>query len=513
MKILRIKFSHQKDFNNYLKDENINLSVIAETSDLGEVNITNYYPNDSLNIFSLDNNFYIIPNSNDGEKIEILAKSEGSGIIKASFIYEGEVFYYSKQFICHGSFFKDNYMTYLIPGLDSYNLSKNQFVKSIFDTLMEMLDILYAYNEDLKMISSFKEGKSKFISLLAQNVGLERIDFTQINTKYEYVNDETFREIIGNIFDLLTVRGTKLAYELFFGALGYNTSIQEFWYDKNGDLIEINSDDESLSTFYAYNTDGTLLDNPPLPRDDPRKDNILFSNDYNDFGNYVRMTDTNGNILFSDENNNFGNYIRITDASGNISYQPKSGISFTPKTNSYDQNVFKNNKSNYIRVIFNSSYNDQYFENPLDFSPEKKLIIRRYLDFLRPSHIQYILESFNLDFGGGIGTGSNLINDIVGELTGTFSVSDLKEFPKPEDLYASGIIPPEVSQNINFTNSIVENIFELISNNEEFNVGDVLFYGEEFSFSNKWDFSLKFDDQIFYDFKDMLNEDLSYTTQ
>ena len=226
MKIIRIKLIHQKDFNNYLKDERINLSVIAETSDLGEVNITGY---SDLNLFSLDqDNFYLIPDSNDGIRVQFLAKNEGSGVIKASFFYNDETFYISKQFLCHGSFFKDNYLQYLIPTLDAQNIQSNQFLKSILDTLMEMIDILYGYNQDLKIISNFKYGKSKFISLLAQNVGFERIDFTQFNSKYEFTNDETFREIISNIFDLLSIRGTRLAYELFFNALGYITTLQEF---------------------------------------------------------------------------------------------------------------------------------------------------------------------------------------------------------------------------------------------------------------------------------------------
>ena len=259
MKILKISFIHQKDFNNFLKNEYIELSVIAETSDVGNVNITSQYYSGNLNLFSLDpNNFYILPNSsteqNNNDIIKILARQEGSGIIKASYKYLDETFYYSHQFVCHDSFFKDNYLSYLFPTIDAQNISKNPFVKSIFDTLMEMIDILYAYNQDLRIIPSFTEGKSKFISLMAQNVGFERIDFTEFNTKYEYVNDETFREVIANMFDLLSIRGTKLAYELFFNALGYNTTIQEFWYDSDGNLIEINTDDESKSTFYAYTT-------------------------------------------------------------------------------------------------------------------------------------------------------------------------------------------------------------------------------------------------------------------
>jgi hypothetical protein len=459
MKILRIKLVHQKDFNNYLQnEEEIILSVIAETSDLGDVNITG---DDSLNVFSLDqDNFYLIPDSNNGTRVKFLPKAEGSGVIKAIYSYNGEKFYTSKQFLCHKSFFKDNYLTYLVPTLDAQNIESNQFLKSIFDTLMEMLDILYAYNEDLKIISNFKYGKSKFISLLAQNVGFERIDFTQFNTKYEFTNNETFREIISNIFDLLSVRGTHLAYELFFNALGYNITMQEFWYDSDGNLIEINSEDESLSTFFAYGTGGELLDNPPLPRLDPRKYNPILSNDNNSFSSP---------------------YIRILNSDGTISFQKNDDIIINKKNNSITQNVFVNNKSNYVRLILNNSINDDYFESPGDFSPEKRKIIKTYLEFLRPSHIQYITELLGKSFPDDIFDNFAQLND------DEFYHAIMIEFKK--DLIDS-----------------IENTYseDLIDN---FNVGSVKNIIDDFYYNKKWDTLLKYDNQNTFDYKNVVEEE------
>jgi hypothetical protein len=336
---------------------------------------------------------------------------------------------------------------------------------------MEMIDILYAYNEDLKIIPSFTEGKSKFISLLSQNVGFERIDFTQFNTKYEYVNNETFREVVSNMFDLLSIRGTKLAYELFFNALGYNTTIQEFWYDNDGNLIEINPDNESLSTYYAYTTEGVLI-SPAAPRQDPRKNNVFFSNDYNNIDN---------------------NYIRISDENGNVYYREKEDIQLTKKTNSYEQDIFKNNKSNYIRVVFDSAINNNFFERPQDFSIEKKLIIKRYLDFLRPSHIQYILETFSINFG---------------DSSATLDEINILDNENPNYDFLVGIL-----EELTNSNEILEdiNIVDLILNandDESFNIGNVIFQNEEFSFNNRWDFLLKYDQEELYDYKDILNEEL-----
>lgn len=467
MKILRIRLVHDKDFNNYLKDEKINISVIADTSDVGSVNITNY---EKLNIFSLDqDNFYLLPNSNDGTKVQFLAKSEGSGIIKASFTYNSENFFTSKQFLCHGSFFKDNYLKYLMPSLDSSNINNNPFLKSIFDTLMEMLDILYAYNEDLRIISNFKYGKSKFISLLAQNVGFERIDFTQFNSQFEFSNNETFKEIISNMFDLLSVRGTRLAYELFFNALGYNITLQEFWYDNDGNLIEINSEDETRSTFLAYDKSGGLLDNPPVPRKDPRKNNPFLSSDNNEFPS---------------------SYIRVLNENGTVSFQKNVDISIIKKSNTLTQNIFKNNKSNYLRVIINNSINDDFFEIPTNFSLEKRKIIKTYLEFLRPSHIQYIIETL----------GGKIAEDEL----------NLFDFENPQNI--EDLI---FSQLFQFKDPLLDQDFLTIISNDQmlFLVGQIKKIVEEFSFRDKWDTEIRYDRKYIFDYKNYLLEEFEVIKQ
>ena len=458
---LKIKGVVEKNFNNYIKEEIIKFSVFIETSDLGDINITNQIidVNSKLNIYSLDPiNFYIIPNSYDPslKTIDILAKNEGSGIIKVVYEYNGETFYYSKQFLCHSSFFKDNYLTYFLPFTDANTIRSNQFVKSIFDTLMEMLDILYAHNEDLKVIPNFSEGKSKFISSLAQNLGFERIDFTDFNSKYEFTNDESFREIIGNIFDLLSVRGTKLAYDLFFNALGYDITIQEFWYDSDGNLIEINEEDESKSTFFAYTREGGLIDNPPVARKDPRQYNQLLTNDYNDFKT---------------------NYVRILRDDGSFYYSYNNDVQLFPKTNSISPHVLRNNKSNYTRIIFNENINSNFVE-PVSFSLEKRLVIKRYLEFLRPSHIQYILETFGVDISS--------TTEIIQSFNEQVSFSILNVF---KDL-------------------LLDEIFNI--DDSDFNIGDVKSIIEEVSSSRKWDTLLKFDDQNDYDFKELLTEEFNW---
>ena len=242
--------------------------------------------------------------------------------------------------------------------------------------------------------------------------------------------------------------------ELFFNALGYTTTFEEFWYDNDGNLIEINSDDESKSTFYAYSTDGSLLDNPPYPRPDPRKNNNLLSNDYNDFGEYIRILNSNGSI----------------------SYIPKNNVILSDKNNNFDVNVFKNNKSNYVKITINNSINDNVYQDPQNFSIEKKIIIKRYLEFLRPSHIQYILETFQEDMPVDTFDVASILEEQLG-------ISILNEFK----------------------DYLVDEIANIIDT--DFNIGDVKGLLEELSFFNKWDTLLKFDQSNIYDFKNLLIED------
>lgn len=330
MAIKRIYLTHEKDFTNYTISQDINVSVYAEHNDGTISNITG---DSDAQIFSLDEDFCFLK-AKTVDKYTFYFKKEGSAIIKA--IYKdptGKKFFASKQFLGHGTFFKDNYLKYFFSSFDSDKISSNAFVKAILDTLMEMLDILYAHNEDLKVIGNFKEGKIKFIELLSQNVGLEKIDYTDTNTEYDQSSNEIWKELVSNILDLLSIRGTRLAYELFFGALGYNIDIQEFWYDEDGNLIEINSYDDSASTFFAYREDGSLIDSPPIPRPDPRR--------------FRNSTTSN----------------------------------------------FINSKSNLIRVNISESKNESFAIAPSNFSQEKKRIISQYLEFLRPVHIQYIKEA------------------------------------------------------------------------------------------------------------------------
>ena len=436
MSVVNIVLRSNSDFNTILEGTQFSISVFANLTDGSSIDITS-----DCSIFSLDTNFIELSHIS---KALFLANREGSGYIKAIYINGIETFSTSKQFICYNSFFKENYLNYFFPEIDSENIRSHQRVRVTFDTLMDMLDILYAYNSDLSVISNFKNGKSQFLNLMAQNVGFERFDFSSFNTAYEDIETQSFRELISNIMELLSVRGTQLAYEIFFRALGYFIELQEFWYDVDGNLIEINAKDESKSTFFAYNVNGELIDSIPYPRRDPRY--FFGAQDSSKDGLIKKFEDD----TFNWDNEAFERNSNIIANSGNN---------------------FKNNKSNYVRVSIVGPVNENVFESPQNFSLEKKIAIKKYLEYLRPQHIQYIDEAFG--------------HNITTETLWSFDAEDFIA-----GLLSQNKIGNEVLMEIleKFISSPIKNIYE------------------ELSSSNKWDKKLRWDNKIRWDYKTHLIE-------
>lgn len=444
MKVLSLVLTHDSDFSSYLLGSTFRVRVYVDTLDNGRVEVTN-----NAQVYSLDSdNFLELPNEPNHT---FLARAEGSGVIKALYTYGGETFYVSRQFVCYTSFFKENYLTYLFPEYDANNIRSTAKVKALFDTLMDMLDVLYAYNADLKVISNFRYGKSKFLSLLSQNVGFERFDFSQVNTNYEFSENESFRELVANVVDLLSVRGTKLAYQIFFQALGYNLKLEEFWYDQDGNLIEVNSEDDTQSTYYAYSTQGVLIDSTPFPRTDPR---LYYGSD--------KLSVAPQGYLKTYENG-VPRYVKV-DYVNNKVLTTNSG------------NNYVNNKSNYVRVTVTESLNSEVYESPSNFSLEKRLAIKKYLQFLRPLHVQYVDESF----------GYNLGTEVLQSLDDSFH-------------YAQLILK-------SFSDEYLEQILEKFISSTVKNINDELYA------KNKWDRKFKWDSGLKYDYKTHLVEEFRVTT-
>jgi len=413
---LEIRRENEKDQgvnNAHLLNSYINFYVFLIDLDGEEIDVTE---SKDLSFYSLDDDNLFVLDKMPDQPFRVLFRKEGTGFLKA--IYEDGVNHKvidSKNFICYTSFFKENYLDYLVGDFNKEKILSNPKNVAVFDTFMEMLDILYAYNQDLKEIASFDNTKSDFLDILAQNVGFLRVDVLSKNTPNEDKDDYIFRELLKNMVDLLSIRGTKAAYELFFGAIGYNISLNEFWYDENGDLVEIDAYDELKTTYTGYDISGSLKNNVKQKQNDPRKnvpkqERHIFHIEEDENGILKRSYEMPFEMPIID---NVFVYINCMKCGAKRDYSivNKNRILFRPDLNlndgdaifvlkTPDYSVFRNAKSNYMRVNISSKEKNKFMP-PSEFSTQKKKIINYYLDFLKPIHMQYLPEL--------------LFNDLIGE--------------------------------------------------------------------------------------------------
>lgn len=400
----QIVISYGADFPTFTVNSSANITINLYKIDNTIIDITNDV---NTSIFTLDDSIVF-----DNTTKILHFNKEGTGVLKAIYTNSfGETYSAEQKFVIYSTFFKDNYLNYFVSSFEKLKLSKNKKLRIMMDTMMEMLDILHAYNIESKLLNSFTGVKSEFLDLLGQNVGFERIDYESVNTSDEDAANRVYREILANIFDLLNIRGTDLAYNLFFNAIGYDITLQEFWYNDKSDLIEINPYDDTLSSFYRYDTNGVNLDSPPFPNKDPRR---FVSND----------------------------------------------------------NVFVNNKTNYVRPIL-SSINLDIAPTPSSFTVRKRNVIKEYLEYLRPSHVQYIQELIS---------------------------ASVTPIPEELDVILGDDFLSYLLQDILVGNEVLDFIQEYFSQSKP------IVYDEEFSFKKKWDTGFKWDDLNKWDDKQFLNE-------
>lgn len=266
-------------------------------------------------------------------KLYMLAK--GTCQLGAYYTYCGQNIVVKQEILIYEGFLRDNFPLAGLTTFDYNIFQKNQRFRVLLKTLLELYDILYAYNSDIDTINDHAQIKDKFLNIAGRSFGFEKKAIYD-GTKWEYSYNKMYRELLSNLLDLIKARGTKLSYELFFGAMGYDIELLEHWFDKDGNLIEINPDDFENSTFFAYDTLGTPIENIQVPHVDPRKD-IEPTNKYN-----------------------------------------------------YCQ------KSIYVRPVI--TLKDALLSHPASEHPDyERILMMQYLEWLKPNHIEYLQTMFKIN--------------------------------------------------------------------------------------------------------------------
>jgi len=217
----------------------------------------------NINLIVLENELYVIP------------LREGS--CQIALHYEGLVL--KRELVVYDNFFQKNYMTYFLNSFDKRLLEKNVKLRVIFETCMEFIDIMYAYINDVMTINNAEEIKKRFLMNFIYSRGFDKAQYDTENSLLEQQIDLAYRRLISNLFDIVTSRGTLLSYELFFGALGFDIDVFEFWFNDIGELIEINPVDDTQSTFNKYSISG-ISNFSDINNEDPRF-NVYANNKFN----------------------------------------------------------------------------------------------------------------------------------------------------------------------------------------------------------------------------------------
>ncbi len=237
-----------------------------------------YAFDDQLSIKIFDNNINLVKKE-DGYYLYTIR--EGTCQIG---IYYKEYFLKS-EIVAYGNWFKQNYHTYFLTNYEKDILNNNVKARVMFDTYAEFIDILFAYIHDIDNINDPLMIKKKFLLSMANSKGFDEVRYIKDGFKLEFKMDMLYRELLSNLISIAQTRGSRLSYELFFGSLGFDINLLEFWYDNEGNLVEINSTDESKSTFNKYATDGTPIYS--LVNNDPRGKNNNQAYNINNKSNFV----------------------------------------------------------------------------------------------------------------------------------------------------------------------------------------------------------------------------------
>ncbi len=204
----------------------------ADTEFIAKVGALTTAQKESLAELLIDNNS-TIANSTARELAtsSYLSTSIGGLGIPSSEDYLLQI-YYTYKYAAIKLFFRQNYEKY-VPEYDLYQIkrndvqtesdkSKNQLLAEAtmreFDRFSLIIDNI-SYTQDINRVPY------EYLNYLAQVIGYQRDD-------YLLLTNATFRELLKNIIEIYKIKGSNYSFELFFNFLGFDITINEYWFDK-----------------------------------------------------------------------------------------------------------------------------------------------------------------------------------------------------------------------------------------------------------------------------------------
>lgn len=133
---------------------------------------------------------------------------------------------YTFKYCYTSSFFQNNKASFF-PTYDFETIQNSGYLAAYLDALMKEVDKIDYTLSEAKKYQNFDEIPFDYINYLSQLLGFEKATINadeSIELKY--------RELLKNIIDIYRIKGSNYSFELLFDLLGYNITIEEFFFDR-----------------------------------------------------------------------------------------------------------------------------------------------------------------------------------------------------------------------------------------------------------------------------------------
>jgi hypothetical protein len=271
---------------------------------------------------------------------------------------------YREIFYCYKyssvkSFFQNNKKSF-IPEYDLFQIEEYDVSQALVDAILKEFDkIDFVLNKTFQY-NSLDKIPIQYINYLTQLLGLEK-------TLIYEENDYKYREIAKNIIDIFRMKGTNYSFEVFFGFLGFNIEIKEFYFDRR--------------LFY-----GTNEFNDETEVGDKKRAEFYLTTSNPIFNELQNLT-INEMVHFEDISsqfslNEFDDLVKTYGLEAVLGYNEY--YSLNGRLVKYEEKVYKYFKTN--KIYYNVSLDDR---NP---SASDTRSITKYISLLTPAFVMNVLN-------------------------------------------------------------------------------------------------------------------------
>ena len=368
-------FYNNKEFENYIKifsnSKDFIVTLIKEEISVSNQKIKSVvefllYNKDVLDKLTIDE----VIKQNPENIRENIAKALGKKFIK-DLVLRSVVFTF--KYAATKNFFRLNYRKFL-PEYDYDMIQASNKKKVFFEALLKEMDKLDDVITSMYQAFDIDEVPYEYLEYLASLIGYESED-------KDLVKDYVFRDLVKNMVEVYKVKGSNYSFELFLTFLGFDVTIDEYWFDrrfywkKAGAINEFTNEKNKYSSMFYLS--------PMCPEDyvptSLSNKSVVFKNEIKgtmDLNKFNRYFYEGG---FTDH---FGNNVKL-DGSNLLDIGWLLG--YTKKDGKYYDDPYTYFKTNVVNFNFSSFKED---EGAAELTNDDIKIINRIFEFLLPIFIE-----------------------------------------------------------------------------------------------------------------------------